>query len=285
MSSPFRSAMAAFEELPALTDDDLRVLLRSLGTDQLRRVMGIGHSALLQMDAHYATRIQLRDQALALAKQTMASQRVAPPTAPLAPISKAKAAGRGIDQSPPVKVPGTTATVAKAKEPVVKPMPSAPPPASSPSTTAEVDQASTGAAPATSTQAAASTTPATGKAVGPMSKPDAPQPAPQAVAAAACAKAGAGTGAGGPPKTTSSTSTQPPPATTTVQQKRPTLVQRAGGVGRLHAGPRAHAGAAGDHGTTDSHARAAAAPDHGDLLRTTCQLRPRSSWRPVRSNL
>eukprot|EP00439_Symbiodinium_sp_Y106_P044151 s6024_g5.t1 len=159
MSSPFRSAMAAFEELPALTDDDLRVLLRSLGTDQLRRVMGIGHSALLQMDAHYATRIQLRDQALALAKQTMASQRVAPPTAPLAPISKAKAAGRGIDQSPPVKAPGTTATVAKAKEPVVKPMPSAPPPASSPSTTAEVDQASTGAAPATSTQAAASTTP------------------------------------------------------------------------------------------------------------------------------
>ena len=97
MSSPFRSAMAAFEELPALTDDDLRVLLRSLGTDQLRRVMGIGHSALLQMDAHYATRIQLRDQALALAKQTMASpQGVAPPTAPLAPISKAKAAGRGI---------------------------------------------------------------------------------------------------------------------------------------------------------------------------------------------
>ena len=209
MSSPFRSAMAAFEELPALTDDDLRVLLRSLGTDQLRRVMGIGHSALLQMDAHYATRIQLRDQALALAKQTMASpQGVAPPTAPLAPISKAKA----------------TATVAKAKEPVVKPMPSAPPPASSPSTTAEVDQASTGAAPATSTQAAASTTPATGKAVGPMSKPDAPQPAPQAVAAAACAKAGAGTGAGGPPKTTSSTSTQPPPATKAVQQKKPPVV-------------------------------------------------------------
>ena len=100
MSSPLRNAMAAFEELPALTDDDLRVLLRSLGTDQLRRVMGIGHSALLQMDAHYATRIQLRDQALALAKQTMASQGVAPPTAPLAPLSKAKAAGRGMDQRP-----------------------------------------------------------------------------------------------------------------------------------------------------------------------------------------
>ena len=111
-----------------------------------------------------------------------------------------------------------------------------------------------------------------------MTKPDAPQPAPQAVAVVACAKAGAGTSAGGPPKTTSSTSTQPPPATTTVQQKRPTLVQRAGGVGRLHAGPRAHAGAAGDHGTTDSHARAAAAPDHGDS-RTTCRPPPQSSWR------
>ena len=78
MSSPFRNAMAAFEEFPNFADDDLRVLLRSLGTDQLRRVMGIGHSALTQMDAHYATRIQLRDQALAMAKQTMVAQGVAP---------------------------------------------------------------------------------------------------------------------------------------------------------------------------------------------------------------
>ena len=102
MSSPFRAAMDVFAEFSSLTDDDLRVLLRSLGTDQLRRVMGIGHSALLQMDAHYATRIQLRDQALELAKQTMASQGVTPPTAPPPPFS-------------PVGVPGWFAFAALAR--------------------------------------------------------------------------------------------------------------------------------------------------------------------------
>ena len=101
-SSPFRVAMDVFTNLSA----DLKVLLRSAGSDQLRRIMGVGHASLMQMDAHYATRIQLRDEALEFAKQTMASQGVMPPLAPLAPLaplSKSKGAGKGGDLGPPVK--------------------------------------------------------------------------------------------------------------------------------------------------------------------------------------
>ena len=33
----------------ALSDEDLKVLLRSAGSDQLRRIMGVGHASLMQM--------------------------------------------------------------------------------------------------------------------------------------------------------------------------------------------------------------------------------------------
>ena len=105
-SSLFRVAMDVFTNLSALWDEDLKVLLRSAGSDQLRRIMGVGHASLMQMDAHYATRIQLRDEAWEFAKQTMASQGVMPPLAPLAPLaplSKSKGAGKGGDLGPPVK--------------------------------------------------------------------------------------------------------------------------------------------------------------------------------------
>ena len=51
-AADFRAAMAVFETLLALEDDDVRVLLRSLGSDQVRRILGIGHSVLMQTDAH-----------------------------------------------------------------------------------------------------------------------------------------------------------------------------------------------------------------------------------------
>eukprot|EP00439_Symbiodinium_sp_Y106_P070002 s1939_g12.t1 len=253
MSSPFRNAMAAFEEIPNFADDDLRVLLRSLGTDQLCRVMGIGHSALMQMDAHYATRIQLRDQALAMAKQTMVAQGVAPLQPPFAPLSKAKAAGKGADTSPPAKAPGTTVTAAKASEPAVKAMPSAPQPPPMNPAVARTD-AGAGAAATSSTSPPAAPTATT---AAPKEK--------QPTLAKPVAKAeGASTKPSSPPATL-------PKSTAAAITRRGPRVQRTDADGRLHGhgvtGPRAHDGPASSDSVDDGSARAAAASSHGALLR------------------
>ena len=54
--------------LPDLTDDDLRVCRRAAGTDQIRRVLGIGHAALTSLDGHSRQCIAGRDQALAFTR-------------------------------------------------------------------------------------------------------------------------------------------------------------------------------------------------------------------------
>ena len=56
----FRAAMQVFETIPALDDDDIRVLLRSLGSEQVRRMLALGHGVLMQMDGHYAACIAAR---------------------------------------------------------------------------------------------------------------------------------------------------------------------------------------------------------------------------------
>ncbi|CAE7533633.1 unnamed protein product [Symbiodinium sp. CCMP2592] len=117
----FRNAMAVFETFPLLDDDDLRVLLRSLGSVQLRRVLGIGHTVLMGTDAHYAARISARDRTLELAQQQMLTQGTTPSPMP-GPLLKSmgKAAGpplKAMPAKPPSTSPPPSSSTSPPKQP------------------------------------------------------------------------------------------------------------------------------------------------------------------------
>ena len=59
-AADFPAVMQVFEAIPNLEDDDIRVLLRSLGSEQVRRMLALGHGVLMLMDGHYMPRASQR---------------------------------------------------------------------------------------------------------------------------------------------------------------------------------------------------------------------------------
>ncbi|CAE7617433.1 unnamed protein product [Symbiodinium sp. CCMP2456] len=131
----FKKASENFRSMEELSDDDIRVLMRASGASQCRRMLGIGHDALLSLDGQYRQRIATRDAALNFAKAHMTAQGVVmqPPT--VTSKTAVKGDGKGAAATlpkpsttppPPATRPGASSSSGGQQAPAPPPLPSRP---------------------------------------------------------------------------------------------------------------------------------------------------------------